>query len=268
VSTSTTGSAEAIGIRSSFGSTDTWDPREGVAYAVIGSGFVNELDTPNLGDLSFPLYCSGDLDGLPTNTDVGPLDPEGTLPAPLDPTAVGAQDCAQDPSLVGTGDCSNTLQNQWDYGASARDYTDMRFTVTVPPDVISMSYDFAFFTTEWPEYYGSQYNDLYIGWLESQKWTGNISFDDQGNPITLNAVFFEFKNENGNLPAELAGTCMNYHGGTGWLTTTAGVTPNEELTVVFAIMDLSDSILDSYVFLDNWEWGCEPTTTPDTQPEG
>ena len=38
--------------------------------------------------------------------------------------------------------------------------------------------------------------------------------------------------------------------------------------MVFAIFDLSDSILDSYVFLDNFAWGCEPTGGPTTQPEG
>ena len=38
--------------------------------------------------------------------------------------------------------------------------------------------------------------------------------------------------------------------------------------MVFAIFDLSDSILDSYAFIDNFQWGCDPTGTPQTEPEG
>ena len=40
----------------------------------------------------------------------------------------------------------------------------------------------------------------------------------------------------------------------------------ENITVVFAIFDLSDSILDSYAFIDNFKWGCEPTGKPQTMP--
>jgi hypothetical protein len=108
---------------------------------------------------------------------------------------------------------------------------------------------------------------MYIGWLESELWTGNISFDTQGNPISLNAGFLDFKDDGGNLP-EFDNTCMKQHAGTNWLTTTAGVAPGEHITVVFAIFDLSDSILDSYAFIDNFQWGCDPTGMPSTEPEG
>jgi hypothetical protein len=173
-------------------------------------------------------------------------------------------DCTANPALVGTGDCSNTIEGQFSQGVSANDYVEMRFTVQVPPDVVSFSYDFAFSSTEYPWYYGSEYNDMYIGWLESELWTGNVSFDAAGNPISLNAGFLEYTDND----AELSGTCMRQHAATGWLTTTAGVTGGENITVVFAIFDLSDSILDSYAFIDNFEWGCVPTGGPSTEPEG
>jgi hypothetical protein len=41
-----------------------------------------------------------------------------------------------------------------------------------------------------------------------------------------------------------------------------------EPEAVFAIFDLSDSILDSYVFLDDFRWGCEGGGMPKTRPEG
>jgi hypothetical protein len=133
--------------------------------------------------------------------------------------------------------------------------------------VTSFSYDLAFFTTEWPEYANSTFNDMYVGWLSSELWTGNISFDALGNPVSLNAGFLDFQDGGGALP-EFAGTCMRQHAGTNWLATTASVAPGEVITLVFAIFDLSDSALDSYVFLDNFQWGCEPSGKPSTEPIG
>jgi hypothetical protein len=259
VATSSAGPATGRGVRSAFGSTATFDPREGSMFAVIGSGLVAELDqvTPTGDSDAFPTHC---------NDDLGAFDPGETLPAPLRVNDVGG-DCAADPALVGTGDCSNTVQEQFTQGDSANDYVELRLQVTVPPDVVSFSYDFAFFSTEYPTYFGSGFNDMYVGWLESEAWTGNVSFDGEGNPISLNAGFLDFKDDGGNLP-ELAGTCMRQHAGTGWLTTTAGVVPGEDITIVFAIFDLSDSILDSYAFIDDFQWGCDPTDTPSTEPEG
>jgi hypothetical protein len=256
VDATTSGPGSARGIRSSFGNTNVFDPREGTVYAVIGSGLVGELDTPTPnGDSNVdPTHC---------NDDLGNYDPGGSLPAPISVNDVGG-DCTGNPALVGTGDCSNTIEEQFSQGISAEDYVEMRFTVQVPPDIVSFSYDFAFSSTEYPHYYGSEYNDMYIGWLESELWTGNVSFDGSGNPISLNAGFLEYTGNE----AELAGTCMRQHAATGWLTTSAGVTGGENITVVFAIFDLSDSFLDSYAFIDNFEWGCEPIDGPVTEPEG
>lgn len=261
VQASTYGSPEAIGIRYVFGQGNTFNPREGASYAVIGSGRVAELNnqTP-VGDFNLgPTHC---------NDDLGNYDPGAQLPAPLRTNDVGG-DCTQNPGLLGTGDCSNTIQSQFQ-GYTANDYTELRFTLQVPPDVTSFSYDFAFFSVEYPDYYQSAFNDMYIGWLESELWTGNISFDQQGNPISLNAGFLEFKDDpSGQNPIpQFQNTCMRQHAGTNWLQTTAGVKAGETITVVFAIMDISDSILDSYVFLDNFQWGCEPSGKPTTEPPG
>ena len=247
------GNLGAFGVRSNFGQAGIYNAREGSQFAVLGSGLVSDLIIPTApGDSNLdPTNCN---DELPGNNDVG--QPK----APIKTNQVGG-DCTQNPALLGTGDCSNTLQAQFNAGGPAFDYAELRFTLQVPPDITSFSYDFAFFTVEYPGRYNSQYNDMYIGWLNSEKWTGNISFDDQGEPISLNAGFLEFKDDGGNSPV-LAGTCMRQHAGTNWLQTTAGVTPGETITVVFAIFDLSDPHLDSYVFIDNFRWGCEPGLSP------
>jgi hypothetical protein len=258
VQASKTGDPGAIGVRSTFGQTGTFNAREGSQYAVIGSGLVSELNTttPQNDSNAGPTFCNDALGGSP--------DPGPQLPAPIKINPVGG-DCTQNQALVGTGDCSGTINGQYSQGGNAFDYTELRFTLQVPPDVVAFSYDFAFFSTEYPYYYGSQFNDMYVGWLESEKWTGNISFDQQGNPISLNAGFLEFRDDGGNAPV-FGSTCMRQHAGTNWLTTKAGVTPGESITVVFAVFDLADPILDSYAFIDNFQWSCEPTGKPSTMP--
>jgi hypothetical protein len=251
---------EAVGVVAGLGNTGEWDPTEGGRSLVLGTGVVADLakETPN-GDVSAsPTHCNDDLGSI---WDVGT-----TLPAPLRPVNVGG-DCDQNPSLIGTGDCSNSIQEQFQQGISANDYAELRLDVTVPAGSNSFSYDLAFFSTEYPFYYFSEFNDMYVGWLESERWTGNVSFDKQGNPISLNASFLDFMDTGSNLP-ELAGTCMKGHAATTWLTTTAPVSPGEKVTIVFAIFDLSDSILDSYVLLDDFRWGCEGDQPPNTVPQG
>ncbi len=259
VTTSVQGSLQSLGVRTGFGPTDTWAPREGSAFAVVGSGFVGDLDLPT------PL---GEPNDDPTHCDdpISPRQPLPMLPPPLQVDNV-LGDCTEDASLLGTGDCSSTIQEQFDDGGVAFDYAEVRVEARVPLGNNSISYDFAFFSTEYPWYFEDQYNDMYIGWLESESWTGNISFDEAGSPISLNAGFLDFRDDAGDLP-EFEGTCMRQHAGTKWLSSTAPVTPGEDITLVLAIFDLADANLDSYVFLDNFAWGCDGTDSPETVPVG
>jgi hypothetical protein len=143
----------------------------------------------------------------------------------------------------------------------------------VPPGTDGMSYDFAFFSIEYPSWASHQtpYNDMYIAWLESDRWTGNVSFDEMGNPITAAGVLFDYKDApsdqcQGTCDApELAGFAAEGHGGTKWLHTNAPVTEGEEITMIFAIFDVMDGTYDSAVILDNFEWTCSgapPFTAP------
>ena len=232
-----------------------YPPREGNKFVILSSGIAQELTIPGH-------YASTGIGfgGTP-------------LPAPIETNAVSmAQDCIDNPALVGSGDCSNTIQAQWDQGSGSNDYAEMRFTVDVPAGTFGFTYDFAMFSTEYPVFYQSSFNDMYIAWLESELWTGNISFDDMGNPISLNAGFLDYKDAPNpvDCPApcvapELGGTAMEGHAGTRWLTTTAGVTPGETIEVIFGVFDLTDSILDTVMIIDNFEWACEgggPVTIP------
>lgn len=275
------GADRARGIRSKFGTTEAFDPREGEKYLVLGTGDLSKIDTPESGSgaLNGPSASKGPV----CNADLGKEFDLSTLPAPMNTTGVGSKTCAEDPSLVGKGDCSNSIGLQWlaaPIGGGqigAFDYNELRIKATVPEWAHSLSFDFSFMTVEYPEFFGKAYNDFFVVWLESKKWTGNISFDKNGRPISLNAGFFDYKDSSNPVlldPAciigcdakELHDTCLAEHASTKWLTTTVGVTPGEEIELIFAIVDLGDSSLDSFAFIDNFHWGCKEQPKPETDP--
>jgi hypothetical protein len=195
-----------------------------------------------------------------------------SLPHPIRINPVGDQTCTENPALVDTGDCSNTIGAQWVPGASAYDYAELRLAATAPEGTSGFAYDFAFLSTEYPEFYKTQFNDMYIAWLQSEAWTGNVSFDANGNPISLNAGFLDYKDDfnpydcpDPCVAPELQGTAMEGHAGTKWLTTSASVDPGEQFELIFAIFDMSDNMLDSAVLLDAFRWNCAggpPFTMP------
>ncbi len=225
-------------------------PREGGTFAVLGTGSVTTFVQGGV--------CDAELGAE--------FQPGAALPAPIQIEGVGTPGCGEDLSLVGMGDCSNTIAGQFNQGMAAFDYSEIRITTPVPAEAAAVQFDFAFFSAEYPEFFGTEFNDMFIAWLESEQWTGNISFDDAGNPISLNAGFLDYRDDAANLQ-QFQGTCMVGHASTRWLTSTAAVTPEETITLVWAIFDLSDQFIDSFVILDNFRWGCEegvggPSTTP------
>jgi hypothetical protein len=261
LTTAYTGHAQALYVHT--GQLGTYNPAtyptmEGAKMVILSSGIAQQLTIPGQ-------YAST---ANPGNDPVN-------LPPPLNPNPVDIglmTDCNAEPNLVGTGDCSNTVWEQWDQGSGAYDYAEMRISGEVPGGATGFSYNLAFFSTEYPGYYKTSFNDMYIAWLESEKWTGNVSFDELGAPISLNAGFLDYKDAPNPYDCpqpcsapELQGTAMQGHAGTKWLTTSAGVEPGEDFTLIFAIFDLTDNILDSVVILDNFAWNCEggpPITVP------
>lgn len=240
-----------------FGTSDAFPPREGEKFVILSSGVASEMVTSVGGTISSGM-------GGPSLVD---------LPDPMTRTPVSATEtCADNPALVGTGDCSNTIEAQYAQGGDANDLAYLRLQAEVPANTFGFTYDFAFFSVEYPVYYQDEFNDMYVAWLESESWTGNISFDEFGAPISLNAGFLDFKDAPNpfDCPApceapELAGTAAQGHAGTRWLTTNAPVVPGETIEVYFAIFDMADGILDSAVILDNWLWTCDggpPVTIP------
>ena len=131
----------------------------------------------------------------------------------------------------------------------------------------------------------------------------NISFDPNDEPVTVNMGFFELpqdwstsllhtpfgvedaegacSSEDEILPDEDGEMCvlpdycattlgsgLQYAGsGSGWLTTSAPISPGEIFQLTFSIHDEADAVLDSTVLIDDFRWlSYEPAVTTLKEP--
>ena len=157
------------------------------------------------------------------------------------------------------------------------DSAGLRLTIRTPTDAKSFTFDFTFFTYEYPDYICSTYNDFFVALLDpklSNQPDGNISFDAQGNNISVNAGFLQACNPcntgGKNFDCSLgygeilgtgfesnsAGTCpIQGSASTSWLVTTAPIeSPGSDITLHFTIWDSGDGVLDSTVIIDNFRF--------------
>jgi hypothetical protein len=171
------------------------------------------------------------------------------------------------------------------------DIAAVEVKLRVPSNAHGFSFDFDFFTYEWPNYICSHYNDFFIALLSPPppgQVDGNISFDSMGNPVSVNNAFLDVCGcpNMGSGPcsagggtvfdcalgdADLLGTGfgfdtsaddLNYdHGSTGWLQTQAPVDPGQEISVRWAVYDSGDGALDTTTLIDNWKWLATPGIT-------
>ena len=86
---------------------------------------------------------------------------------------------------------------------------------------------------------------------------GNISFDSQTNPVSVNVAFFEVCQGCPLGTSEMQGTGFNTWndaGATGWLQSQAPVKGGDEFIVRWTIWDTGDGNYDSTALVDNFEW--------------
>jgi hypothetical protein len=271
---STAPAAGQWGMLQSFGS--TIKPREGVMLGAISSGFGrewNDASNQNLGQSS-DFVAGQPMDGTSY--------PTGQAPPGFPKAAAG---CQQDNRV--------------------NDMVDVKLVLKAPPDATGFSFDFDFFSSEWPNYVCSNFNDAFIAYLTSTGITDNISFDANNNPVAVNISFLNRCTPNApvgclrsNGPTadpplyssqctagtgELAGTgygdtdqtqcdssnvAATLGASTGWLTTKAPIQPGEQFTLEFMIWDAGDGLLDSSALIDHFQWigGQGQVTTPVTGP--
>lgn len=169
------------------------------------------------------------------------------------------------------------------------DGTALEVTIKVPSNAYGFSFDFNFYTYEWPGFVCSQYNDFFVALLNPTPMgqiDGNISFDSMGNPVSVNNAFLEVCGCASGPPCFAGGktfdcalgnttligtgfgadTAGSDHGSTMWLQTQAPVEPNSLISLRWGTYDSGDGSLDSTTLIDNFTWIAESGTTLGTTP--
>ncbi len=162
---------------------------------------------------------------------------------------------APDMALLSTGNVNNIEQMlDFDYppGGDGGDRATLGFSLEVPDNANSYSFNFYFLSREYPEWVGNIYNDQFEVFVENPSFSGQIVFDAFGNVVSVNNALFGVTD-----PALLQGTGFDEDGGTGWVTTIAPVTGGSTLDVMFTIYDEADGVWDSAVLIDNFQFSTQ-----------
>ena len=111
--------------------------------------------------------------------------------APLDPAGFRLDDACSDIPLVGS-DCQSLTGNAPASGISVQDWAELTLWVQVPVNATTMSFDFAFFSSEFNQFWQSAANDAFFVLVSSQTLKGtNVAKDAHGLGITVNSGFFQ-----------------------------------------------------------------------------
>ncbi|EYF02012.1 choice-of-anchor L domain-containing protein [Chondromyces apiculatus] len=144
----------------------------------------------------------------------------------------------------------------------------LQVQLRAPSNATGFQFDFKFYSFEYPEFVCTSYNDQFIALMNPAPMgsiNGNISFDSQNNPVSVNVAFFDVCDGCPLGTADMQGTgfnTLNNAGGTGWLVTSAPVTGGQDISIRFAIWDTGDTAYDSTVLVDNFKWVANGGTVP------
>jgi hypothetical protein len=175
------------------------------------------------------------------------------------PNACGSLSC----SVLGAGTPETGFPQQvpgCSGGTNINDDIALEVVMRAPTNASGYTFDFTFYSFEYPEWVCTTFNDQFIAWVSPAPMgaiNGNISFDSLTNPVSVNIALFEVCPGCPLGTAELQGTGFDTWddaGATGWLVTQAPVDGGEEVTIRWAIWDTGDSAWDSTVLIDNFQW--------------
>ena len=177
----------------------------------------------------------------------------------------GAADSADDantnvPDSAGAGDDKTTNNGGGAVrGDTDRDVSILKVDLNVPSTANCLSFDFQFYSEEYFDFVGTDYNDAFIAELDSSTWStsgsnisapNNFAFDGSNNVVSVNATGIGTASA-----ANAAGT--TYDAATPLLSAAHVITPGAH-SLYLSIFDQGDNILDSATFLDNLRVGFVP----------
>ena len=140
------------------------------------------------------------------------------------------------------------------------DDVGIELKIRAPTNATGYSFNFKFYSFEYPEWVCDFYNDQFIALVSpppAGSINGNISFDSMHNPVSVNLGFFDVCAGCPAGTSELTGTGFDTWddaGATSWLKSQAPVKGGDIITVRFAMWDTGDQSWDSTTLIDNWQW--------------
>ncbi len=133
------------------------------------------------------------------------------------------------------------------------DVTILKIDLNIPADRDCLSFDFRFYSAEWPTYSNSNFNDAFIAELDNSTWTtvggtiiapDNFAFDSQGRIISVNAMSSQVNSANA------AGTTFSTAAATTTIRALHPVTSGVH-SLYLSIFDQTDHTGNSTVLVDN-----------------
>lgn len=235
--------------------------------AVAATGNANTLwnaffkDSMPAGITSFSVAFTGAPAGAGTFTGF-PVLPNNS-PVPSDGIVLSSGSAAQAggtsntqaglTTTLGSGGDA-TLTAMLGGGNQTFDATGLTISFISDSTISGVSFQLLFASEEFPEFVGD-FNDAFGAFLDGQ----NISFDNNGAPVTVNNNYFELDNDpwNPNDPDSIGKTQVSlpfeFDGLTPLLVTSKKLDPGAH-TLKFVVADTRDSILDSAIFLSNFKF--------------
>jgi len=203
---------------------------------------VSALVAPNSGITVTSVNFTGDptaaglYTGGPFYIDDGIILATGNVTNALPPN--NYPDATTDFGLPGCPWCDSIIPGYPSYDAA---YLEITFDLN--ESCSGIAFDFIFGSEEYPEYVGSSYNDVYGAYINGLQ----MSFDEFGNPVTINSTFFS-----GPYVQTPPLNGMEYDGSTFKLASMAPVdSGSSNNSLIFAICDAGDHLYDSGVLLAN-----------------
>lgn len=139
------------------------------------------------------------------------------------------------------------------WGDKAHDWNTYSFALA-PATTSCLAFDFRFYSDEFPEFIGSQFNDAFI----AQLGTPTITLDPvtgainaPGNFASGPGYIISVNDSGPSATSAEAAAGTTYDGATALLTARTPVTPGAANVLNLSIFDQGDSIYDSAVFVDN-----------------
>ncbi|MFM2286475.1 MAG: hypothetical protein RLZZ543_1972, partial [Bacteroidota bacterium] len=186
------------------------------------------------------------------------------------------QDAVGPNNQAGAGENMNQpgfgpLQNLLSGNEDTQDAAVLRFDFVCEGDKVQFRYVFA--SEEYPEYVGSEFNDIFAFFIQGPGIVGNQNIalvPGTSQPVAINNVNagsfsnYYINNGNGN-PGTNSGSTVQFDGWTKPFVAEATVIPCQTYTITIAITDVSDGIYDSAVFLESSSF-TSPEVTIRQQP--